>query len=125
MHRCGEESRAPSCRWCPSYGWCKGEGYGLKPASSSVSSAEAPTAPSDICLGASLATVLLGATLLGAVLLASGCSGERYARPPGPTPKYEQVPLPAWDAGSTPAIQSTEPLGFRATTMPLHADQHR
>ena len=29
-----------------------------------------------------------------------GCSGERYARPPGPVPIYEDAPVLAWDAGA-------------------------
>jgi hypothetical protein len=31
--------------------------------------------------------------------LATACSPERYARPSGPAPVYESLPLPAWDAG--------------------------
>ena len=42
-------------------------------------------------------------TRLGPALVLSGlataCSPERYARPSGPAPVYESLPLPAWDAG--------------------------
>jgi len=33
---------------------------------------------------------------------ALACSGERYARPPGPVPRYEEAPVLAWDAGAPP-----------------------
>jgi hypothetical protein len=39
--------------------------------------------------------LVLGMTVLG-------CSGERYARPPGPVPIYEEAPVLAWDAGADP-----------------------
>jgi hypothetical protein len=45
---------------------------------------------------------LVPATLtIGVQVLA--CSGERYARPPGPVPRYEEAPVMAWDAGSAPS----------------------
>lgn len=28
------------------------------------------------------------------------CSAERYARPDGPAPRYEAVPVAPWDAGA-------------------------
>jgi hypothetical protein len=42
-----------------------------------------------------LATLTVGVEALA-------CSGERYARPPGPVPRYEQAPVLAWDAGVPP-----------------------
>lgn len=30
----------------------------------------------------------------------SACSAERYARPNGPSPRYEAAPLAPWDAGA-------------------------
>jgi hypothetical protein len=49
---------------------------------------------------------------VGAVALVLGaafaCSGERYARPEGPVPRYEPAPVLAWDAGAPP-----EELGAR------------
>jgi len=56
--------------------------------------------------------VLFPALTLG--VQAMGCSGERYARPAGPVPVYEQAPVLAWDAGAavaTPAARApaTEP----------------
>ena len=55
---------------------------------------------------------LVPATLtIGVQVLA--CSGERYARPPGPVPRYEEAPVMAWDAGApsvgSPAVE--DPLG--------------
>lgn len=54
---------------------------------------------------------LVPATLtIGVQVLA--CSGERYARPPGPVPRYEEAPVMAWDAGApaeSPAVEA--PLG--------------
>ena len=54
---------------------------------------------------------LVPATLtIGVQMLA--CSGERYARPPGPVPRYEEAPVIAWDAGApaeSPAVEA--PLG--------------
>jgi hypothetical protein len=62
---------------------------------------------------------LVPATLtIGVQVLA--CSGERYARPPGPVPRYEQAPVMAWDAGApaeSPAVEA--PLG--AIPMPASA----
>ena len=51
------------------------------------------------------ATLTLGVQVLA-------CSGERYARPPGPVPRYEEAPVMAWDAGvapSEPAPQAESP----------------
>jgi hypothetical protein len=31
---------------------------------------------------------------------AAACSGERYARPEGPAPRYEAAPVLAWDGGA-------------------------
>jgi len=42
-----------------------------------------------------LATLTVGVEVLA-------CSGERYARPPGPVPRYEEAPIVAWDAGAAP-----------------------
>jgi hypothetical protein len=42
------------------------------------------------------ATLTIGVQVLG-------CSGERYARPAGPAPRYEQAPVMAWDAGASPS----------------------
>lgn len=48
------------------------------------------------------ATLTMGVQLLG-------CSGERYARPPGPVPRYEEAPVMAWDAGATPSATPGAP----------------
>ena len=47
----------------------------------------------------------LGAALLGLAALAASfsCGSERYARPPGPAPRYESAPLAPWTNGATPA----------------------
>ena len=47
-----------------------------------------------------------GPASLGGLLLALGallaCPSERYARPPGPAPRYESAPLAPWTNGTTP-----------------------
>jgi len=57
--------------------------------------------------------VLFPAFTLGVQAL--GCSGERYARPAGPVPVYEEAPVLAWDAGATPETPAARvPLLDRA-----------
>jgi len=44
-----------------------------------------------------------------------GCSGERYARPPGPVPVYEEAPVLAWDAGAVPEAAAAQLLAPERT----------
>jgi hypothetical protein len=62
--------------------------------------------------GAHLAAVTLVAVALAAWTAA--CSGERYARPAGPAPRYEEAPVLAWDGGTAPV----EPVVEHSPTRP-------
>lgn len=43
----------------------------------------------------------MGAALVLISIIA--CSAERYARPSGPAPRYEAVPVSPWDSGAPSA----------------------
>jgi hypothetical protein len=92
----------------------------LTPTSSRPSSTDAHR-------GSSRPRTVFVITLLGlapfAASAVAACSGERYARPAGPTPRYEQAPLPPWDAGAP--VMPDEDLGRRVQPAPLHAIEHR
>jgi hypothetical protein len=54
-------------------------------------------------LSAAARAALVGTPI---VVGALGCSGERYARPSGPAPRYETAPVASWDAGSAQGVSS-------------------
>jgi hypothetical protein len=83
-----------------------------------VTSAGKPRSPATTRTHAGFQRLMPATLTIGVQVLA--CSGERYARPPGPVPRYEEAPVMAWDAGAPaepPAVEA--PLG--AASVPAKA----